>query len=400
MLLTRSSSSYRKAVATLTVAMSFAAHASAQGGMALTYDDGNGNVLPYRLFLPPGINDPGASFPLVVHLHGAGERGTNNTSQLAYINGLINTTQSEHPAILVVPQAMPNTRWDNYGSSEFSLPMRLTVDVLNQIEQLYPVDTSRRLITGLSLGAFGTWDLIGRLPGHFAAAMPLSAGGLPALAESYAETRIWAHHGGGDTVVPVGPTRETIQAIRDIGGMPLYSEVQGGHGIWQPIYDDPTGENYDWFFDNLQPELATWQYDPTTGSIKLDANAAPGGSIFSFRYAVNQLDLLNVPAQVLLDGVAIDTNQFFSFNDNRTLIYSDPNRVGFTGVLELPGLLPTGLGFVELMGLSSQHFYFSPETGTNRRFFNILVGTEIPEPASLVSLGLLGGVLGIGSRRR
>lgn len=378
---------------TLAVALFVAAGVSAQSGTPLVYDDGNGNTLPYRLFLPPGINDPGASFPLVVHLHGAGERGTNNTAQLAFIDGLIAETQTDHPSILVVPQAPSGSRWEDFSSDDFTLPMQLTVEVLEEVQQQYSVDATRRYVTGLSMGGFGTWDLLGKLPGYFAAGMPLSAGGQPARADAYSQSRIWAHHGAGDTVVSVIPMRETIQAIRDVGGDPIYSEVQGGHGIWRPIYDDPTGEIYDWLFDNVAPPLSTWTYDSSTGDVVIDANAAPGGSIFSFRFAVGALDLLNIPDNVILDGAPIPTDDFFAFTDNRTLIYSDPNRVGFSGVLELRDFLPTGLDFLELQSLVSQHFYFSPQTDVNRRYFDIVVTASIPEPATGLLVSSMPGLL-------
>ncbi|MEO1498744.1 MAG: alpha/beta hydrolase-fold protein [Planctomycetota bacterium] len=369
----------------------------AQSGTPLVYDDGSGNTLPYRLFLPPGINDPGAEFPLVVHLHGAGERGTNNTAQLAFIDGLIDEVQTENPAILVVPQAPSGSRWENFGSDDFTLPMQLTVEVLEEVEQLYSVDPTRRYVTGLSMGGFGTWELLGKKPGYFAAGMPLSAGGQPFRAPEYAQSRVWAHHGAGDNVVPVVPMRETIQAIRDEGAEPLYSEVQGGHGIWRPIYDDPTGEIYDWLFNDVAPPLSTWTYDSSTGDVVIDANAAPGGSIFSFRYAVSGFDLFDLPDNVLLDGVPVATDDFFAFTDVRTLIYSDSNRVGFSGVLELPGLLPTGLDFLSLQSLVTQHFYFSPETDLNRRYFDIVVTASIPEPTALAGVMI---VVGLGAARR
>ncbi|TWT96026.1 hypothetical protein Pla108_31070 [Botrimarina colliarenosi] len=362
--------------------------------VALTYSDGLGNTLPYRLFLPPGHDAPDASFPLVLHLHGSGERGSNNSSQLAYINGLIEATRTEHPAFLLVPQAPLNTRWDAFGSPNLSLPSQMTVDLIAQIEQQYAVDTSRRYATGLSLGGFGTWDLIGKMPSLFSKAFPLSGYGDPSRANDYLQTPVWTFHGSGDGTVPVVPKRQTVQAIRDAGGDPLYTEVLGGHGIWTPVYDDPNGELYDWVFDGVAPKLVDWQYDPNTGTVRIDARQAPGGVVSIFNLSVNQLDAINVPANVVIDGVVTPTTEVLR-TSRISVDYNDPE--GFDGVMEIPGLLPTGLDFLSLSAITSRQFYFSPDTGTNRRFFNLTI-VEIPEP-----VGALLALVGVGAatvRRR
>ena len=384
----------------LVVALLGASGACAQQGIPLIYDDGFGNTLPYRLFLPAGFNDPGAEFPLVMHLHGAGERGTNNTSQLAFIGGLIDETQSDHPSILVVPQAPPNSRWEDFSSNNLTEPGRLAMEILEQVQQTYSVDADQRYLTGLSMGGFGTWDLVGKNPGYFAAALPLSAGGQPFRADSYAQSRIWGHHGNADGVVPVEPMRATIQATREAGGDALYSEFTGGHGGWTDIYSDETGEIYDWMFDNVAPPLATFEYDPMDGSLTIDASKAPGGDIFSWRYAVNQLNTFNLPENVILNGAEVPTDEFFAFADGRFLIYSSTVGNGFTGTLKIPGVMPTGLDFLELMALNSQQFYFSSQTGTNRREFNVLIATEVPEPGAAALVVAAMALVATGSARR
>lgn len=370
--------------------------ATAQDSLALVYEDGAGNSLPYRLFLPPGHDTPGADFPLVLHLHGAGERGTNNTSQLAYIGGLIEETQTEHPAFLLVPQAAPGRRWDAFGSADVSLSGQMVLDVIDLLEQQYQVDPARRYATGLSLGGFGTWDLIGKRPDVFATAFPLSGYGETDRAEDYLDTRIWTFHGGGDNVVPVVPKRETVNAIREAGGDPIYTEVLGGHGIWTPVYDDPIGELYDWVFDGVEPELADWQYDPATGDVRIDAGQAPGGSIDILNFSVNQLDLLTLPETIRVDGVAVPAADVLRVS-RISLDYNARATGGFSGVMEIPGLLPAGLDFLSLSAVTSRQFYFSPETGNNRRFFN-LTTLAVPEPTAAGLLVIAG--LGLSGRRR
>ncbi|MEO0529786.1 MAG: alpha/beta hydrolase-fold protein [Planctomycetota bacterium] len=361
--------------------------------LALTYDDGNGNTMPYRLYLPPDWDAPGASYPLVVHLHGAGERGTNNTSQLLYIGGLIEEVRTDNPSFLMVPQAAPGERWDALGSPDLSLSGRLVTEIIASLETQYQIDTTQRYATGLSLGGFGTWDLIGKRPDLFAKAFPLSGFGDPAKANEYLDTEIWTFHGNGDTVVPVVPKRETVDAIRIAGGDPLYSEVNGGHGIWTPIYDDPIGELYDWVFDGVQPQLADFQYDPATGTVRIDASQAPGGSIDIFSFAVNRLDVLTVPDTVFVDGIAVPSDEFFLSTNRISIDYNKRTEGGFDGVVEIPGLLPAGLDFLGLSDITSRQFYFSPQTGDNRRAFNLIA---IPEPTgvllTLVGFGAIAGL--------
>lgn len=363
--------------------------------LALVYEDGAGNTLPYRLFLPPNHDAPGAEYPLVLHLHGAGERGTNNTSQLLYIDGLIAETQTEHPAFLLVPQAAPGRRWDAFGSNDVSLSGQMVLDVIDLLETQYQVDSSRRYATGLSLGGFGTWDLIGKRPEVFSTAFPLSGYGETSRADEYLDTRIWTFHGGGDTVVPVIPKRETVEAIRQAGGDPIYTEVLGGHGIWRPVYDDPIGELYDWVFDGVEPAIAEWEYDPATGDVRIDAGKAPGGSIDILNFSVNQLDLLTLPETIKIDGVAMPAADVLRVS-RISLDYNARTTGGFSGVMEIPGLLPEGLDFLSLSAVTSRQFYFSPETGDNRRFFS-LTTRVIPEPTALALVSLL--VLGTAGRR-
>ncbi len=376
--------------------------------LSLVFNDGQGHTLPYRLFLPPGHDQPGVEFPLVVFLHGAGERGVNNSAQLAYIDGLIETTRTAHPAFLLAPQAPTNDYWGSNGVGGFSQATQLTLDVIEQLEQTYPIDTSRRYLTGLSMGGFGTWDLVAELPTMFAAAVPMSSWGDPSLANAYLDTRLWAFQGNVDSVTPPGPARRMIEAIRSAGGDPIYSEVLGDHGIWKPIYDDPTGELYNWLFDNTTPPIPQLTYDPADGTIRISAINAPGGSISSLRFSIRQPNAtsllgslisqglfnegkaiaLDTPSEVLLNGVPIPSSQFFSQTSTATYAYSQ--AAGFSGLLELPEFSRQGSRWSGSMKSRSSNFYNSPITQTQRRFFNVQVAT-VPEASARELLVLVVG---------
>ena len=214
--------------------------------LAFTYDNGLGDTMPYRLFIPPDY-DPERAYPLVLFLHGAGERGTNNTIQVSvHIDNLINATQSpQYTSFLVAPQTT-----DHWGSNR----SRSLVDgILTEIELNYTVDSSRLYITGLSLGGYGTFDQLYHFPGRFAAAAPLSGGvgstSVSDVAAVIKDIPTWVHHGAQDTAVPVSSSRVIVNAMRNAGGSPLYTEYPNmGHNIWSHVYADNNNEFYPWMF--------------------------------------------------------------------------------------------------------------------------------------------------------
>jgi predicted peptidase len=209
---------------------------------ARTYTDGT-NTLPYRLFVPEDY-DPGAAYPLVLFLHGAGERGTDNrrqlTGQTAPLVFVHPENQERWPCFMLAPQCPPGGFWDNIGREEPSTWMRLTLEAIAELGQEFSIHPGRVYITGLSMGGFGTWDVITRYPGLFAAAVPICGGGDVRLAARCAGTPIWAFHGAADPVVPVQRTREMIAAVIAARGNPLYTEYPGvGHNSWDRAYAEP-----------------------------------------------------------------------------------------------------------------------------------------------------------------
>ncbi len=356
----------------------------------LVFDDGAGNTLLYRLFLPPGHDDPGGEFPLTVFLHGSGQTGTDNVSQLLFIDGLIAATQSDRFAsFLLVPQSQPGQGGWN------PLTVGLTIQVMEQLEQQYSIDESRRYLTGLSMGGFGTWGTIGAFPDLFEAAVPMSAWGDPSAAEQYIETRIWSFHGRSDNL-PAQFNRETILAIEEAGGSPLYTETSGGHVIWEPIYNDPDDDLYPWLFEGVEPSLGTLYYDPRTGSVQIDGGTAPGGAINFFQLNSSP-GAFSIPDTVYVDGVPSDSSEFFSSANPNLIRYNDIGGPGFGGVLDMGNLLPAGLDFHELHELFLNKAYRSPTT-TAARYLNLEV--VVPEPSSLACVALLFCCGFAGARRR
>lgn len=226
---------------------------------SLDYQDGDeAATLPYRLLRPATVEEA-QRFPLVVFLHGAGERGDDNTAQLKYFPTWMATEQArrDHPCFLLAPQCRSDKWWANFrrdpaeGDTLAEPPAADLAAVITVMEQLLadePIDADRVYLTGLSMGGFGSWDLAARMPERFAAMLPICGGGDPRLAERYLGLPIWCFHGGADPVVRPELSRRMIEAIREAGGDPKYTEYPAvGHDSWTPAYLCPL--SIDWLFE-------------------------------------------------------------------------------------------------------------------------------------------------------
>jgi predicted peptidase len=219
------------------------------------FETGKGK-LPYRLLVPDDY-DPKKSYPLVIFLHGAGERGTNNEAQLVHgVSAFARETgRKSHPCFLIAPQCPPGKRWVEVDWSakahkmpaEPSEPMALLLELLPQLQKRYSIDPKRIYVTGLSMGGFGTWDLLARRPSAFAAAIPICGGGDESTAARIKDVPVWVFHGDRDGAVKVERSRNMVAALRKAGGKPKYTEYKGvGHDSWTRTYNDP--EVLKWLF--------------------------------------------------------------------------------------------------------------------------------------------------------
>lgn len=367
--------------------------------LAFVYDDGFGNTLPYRLFLPPGYDTPGAEFPLVLFLHGAGEIGNDNLAQVGNtINGLVETTQSaEHASFVLAPQVQPGQGgWSRlYHPTALATAMDLTLQVIDQLEQTYAIDPTRRSVTGLSMGGFGTFDVIAKRPEMFAAAAPMSGGGDPDQAENLTKTPIWNYHGRRDPTVSVELSRNVIGAIERAGGDPIYIEDRGRHSGWDLLYNDPNNELYPWLIGGIAPPLATAIYNPNTGNLKIDASIAPGGEISAFTL-ISDVSF-NLQPTVEVEGATVNTEDFIEhFSEGRTIRFNQNYSSSFGGLADLGTVMPLGLSSEEIHAQLGLHQYSSPATGTGNRTFRLIM--EIPEPSPIV-LVCIGMVAFVASRR-
>lgn len=239
------------------VAPQLSAATPADDLVACIYTNTAGATLPYRLLIP-GSARPGQRYPLVLLLHGAGERGDNNLAQLTHGVRLFTepSHRGRHPCFLVVPQCPTNERWVEMAwdadrgtrPAQPSGPMQLALGAMDEVIGKHSVDTHRLYVTGLSMGGYGTWDCLTRYPGRFAAALPICGGGDEGTVTVAAGcTPTWAFHSQDDSVVPVHRTRRMIEAMRQAGGRPHYFEYFGlGHNAWDAAYREP--ELLPWLF--------------------------------------------------------------------------------------------------------------------------------------------------------
>jgi predicted peptidase len=205
-------------------------------------------TLPYRLLIPKHY-DPKRSYPLVVFLHGAGERGNDNQKPLAHgVLPWAHELSVQRPSFLVVPQCPEGSQWvdtpwtkGSYSvdAVPISKPLAAVVQLVQALRREFHIDGRRIFVTGLSMGGFGTWDLLMRYPDIFAAGMPVCGGGDPTHALRVKRVPVWAFHGSADPVVPVEASRAMVRAVRAAGGRIRYTEYPGlEHNVWDKAYGD------------------------------------------------------------------------------------------------------------------------------------------------------------------
>ena len=232
------------------------AQTTAEQTTAEVFKAADGATLNVRVHMPPAPSE-GKKLPIVLFLHGAGERGSDNALQLKH--GIDSLTRygknANDPAILLVPQCPAEKSWVDAAWSapahtmtkQAAVPLRLALDMLRAKMATLPVDPARVYVTGISMGGYGTWDAIQREPDLFAAALPICGGGDIAMASVIRHIPIWTFHGDKDTAVPVSRSRDMVKALEAGGGNIRYREYpEAGHDVWTRTYNDT--DVLTWFF--------------------------------------------------------------------------------------------------------------------------------------------------------
>lgn len=220
-------------------------------------------TVPYRLFEPKTI--PGERYPLVVFLHGAGERGNDNQAQITANEGATiwasDEVQEKHPCFVLAPQCPADGYWgvsirttstDEFRPNSLLATVSIIVDI---ICDKHPIDLDRIYVTGLSMGGFGTISLLMLHPCKFTAAVVVCGGGNMMKLDMIKHIPLWLFHAVDDNIVPIEYSRRIAEVLTQLGGTIRYTEYPKGymaslgfspHASWIPAYR--TKEMIEWLF--------------------------------------------------------------------------------------------------------------------------------------------------------
>lgn len=204
----------------------------------------DGKSLPYQLLVPKDYT-PGSDkvWPLVVWLHGSGEVGTDNTTQIRPIAKTFLADGDRTPAFVLVPQCPPKMAWHASGfnkAPEIAESSRMLVATIAELQKEFELDDRRVCLGGFSMGGYGVWELLIRYPGVFAAAFPIAGGtgDRPALPPLVKDVPIWIFHGDKDSMTPVDDSRKIVAALKALGSQVKYTEYPGvGHECARALAD-------------------------------------------------------------------------------------------------------------------------------------------------------------------
>ena len=227
-----------------------------------------GGVMNYRLYIPADY-DPQKAYPVVLFLHGAGERGNDNRKQLkaGIIEPFKQPNNPIYDCIVIAPQCPADKQWVNtagwtqsvYFSDEIaeSEELKAVLKIVSTVQQDYHTDPNRLYVTGLSMGGYGTWDLLVRHPELFAAAIPVCGGADPSKAERLLSIPIWTFHGLQDEKVPPAGTQQMAQALQDLGAQQFaFTPLPDmDHYIWSTVY--ATEGLFEWLTAQAKPQEPT-----------------------------------------------------------------------------------------------------------------------------------------------
>lgn len=265
--------------------------------------------MPYRLFVPTGYN-ANTSYPLVLFLHGAGERGTDNNAHIESSRGAKlwaeTANQASYPCFVIAPQCPANKQWVNTNWSlgsysitniPMSTELKMVKDIIETLQTQYNIDASRLFITGLSMGGYGTWDFILRYPTMFKAAVPICGAGDPSKASLISTIPLRVFHSSDDNIVPVAGSRDMVNAINAVGPntrTKFYTEyTDQGHFSWTNAYN--TSDLVSWLFTTNPIKVGLTDITDQPGTITAQGENQPNlkGFAFDNDAATKWLDFAN-----------------------------------------------------------------------------------------------------------
>lgn len=206
----------------------------------------------YRLMRPLNLRQS-QNAPLLLFLHGSGERGTDNLRQLKGVPSVLSSRplRAQLNSFVLVPQCPPEGSWASTSTLESGCDaLSLAMSAVDDVLRTERVDVTRLYLVGYSMGGSGAWALAARYPERFAAVVPIAGRGEPTWAPRLLGVPVRAVHGKSDTIVPADASREMINAIALAGGRGVYDELDGvAHDSWTPGFVD-NQDVLNWLFSH------------------------------------------------------------------------------------------------------------------------------------------------------
>lgn len=279
----------------------------------------------YSVYLPPDYS-AAEQWPVILYLHGAGVSGALGDWETAHGLGAVIEARGGYPAIVVMPQCDPGDaplleRWSGDGPDG-----RRALRILQEVEETYSVDPTRRILAGWSMGGFGAWSLAAAAPEKWSAVVAVSGGGNPELASRLANVPIWGIHGERDRAILPEQSQAMVDAVNAAGGRAVCTVLPDvGHDAWKYAFSSPT--------------VIDWMLDPTARTPDVDRLLADARSLRDSG-AVSRLEGEFQPALIMPRAVSI--------------------RLGNEALRSIAYGLPQSIDPEQLAGaIDDQHFTFT-----------------------------------------
>jgi len=198
--------------------------------------------IPFQVFYPKNMSR-NQKLPLILWLHGSGERGADNQKQLKHIVPILisDSLQTLYPSVVITPQCpeqdywapVKRMEWTYDSEDEETDAMKAVEKLMQKIRKTKNIDSTRIYVAGLSMGGFGALDILARHPEWFSAGIVMCGGADLANVPAYVDVPLWIFHGAKDDVVPVELSRQLVAKLESMHAHPKYTEYpDGNHGIW------------------------------------------------------------------------------------------------------------------------------------------------------------------------
>jgi predicted peptidase len=226
--------------------------APGEGFLAPSYHSSTGETMQYRLFVPPGY-DGTKKYPVVLWLHDAAGRGSDNLKQISGSNFLGShvwtapENQDKYHAFVLAPQVDITKGWARPHANTPPVSIRLALEILDAVEKEYSIDPERVYVAGQSMGGEGVWSTLAMSQDKFAGAIALCGYGDASMIPRVAKVPVWIFQGQADPAVNAEIARAWVASLKQAGGTPKYTEHPGiGHAVWDVAFSEP--ELLRWLF--------------------------------------------------------------------------------------------------------------------------------------------------------